>query len=116
MEIWLDAHLAPALAARLSEDLGPKFRAVRDLGLREASDQEIFQRARANRAVLFTKDADFADLVRRLGPPPQVVWVTVGNTRSDALRELVVPAWPMLLAALRRGEALVELTRRPVTP
>ncbi len=44
--------------------------ALRDLGLRDAEDTEIFQVAKARRAILMTKDSDFVDLVERLGSPP----------------------------------------------
>ena len=42
--------------------------AVRDLGLREAKDPDIFNAARKAGAVVMSKDADFRLLVERLGP------------------------------------------------
>jgi len=45
VRLWLDAQLSPALAEWLSRELGVDAAAVRDLGLREAKDREIFQRA-----------------------------------------------------------------------
>ena len=53
---------------------------LRDLGLRDAEDEEIFQAAKAAGAVVLTKDADFRHLLDRFGPPPQVLWLTRGNT------------------------------------
>ena len=111
MKLWLDAHLAPSLAVHLAADLGVEVFAVRDLGLRDATDIEIFNRSREAGCVLVTKDADFSDLVGRLGVPPQVILVTTGNTSSSALRELFLRAWPALRAALDRGEPLVELVQ-----
>ena len=55
-------------------------RHLRDLNLVGATDPEIFQAASLAEAVLITKDSDFVDLVRRKGHPPQVVWITCGNT------------------------------------
>jgi predicted nuclease of predicted toxin-antitoxin system len=36
-----------------------------------------------------TKDSDFVDLVERLGPPPQIIWLTCGNTSNLRLREIL---------------------------
>ncbi|MEH1826540.1 MAG: DUF5615 family PIN-like protein [Nostoc sp.] len=35
-----------------------------------------------------TKDSDFAELVDRFGTPPQVIWLTCGNTSNDRLKEM----------------------------
>ena len=56
--------------------------AIRDLGLRDAEDKEIFEAARQEKAVVMTKDSDFVLLLDKLGPPPQVIWVTCGNTSN----------------------------------
>ena len=47
MIIWLDAQLPPALAAWLQATFGVDARALRDVGLRDATDQEIFRAAQA---------------------------------------------------------------------
>ena len=80
MIIWLDAQLPPSAAAWITAMFGIEARAVRDLGLRDAKDQPIFQAARAADAVVMTKDSDFVEMLQRLGPPPKVLWVTCGNT------------------------------------
>ena len=59
-----------------------------------------------------TKDADFAQLVGRLGPPPQIVLVTCGNTSNARLRQILASAWPTVAAMLRQGEPLVEVGDR----
>jgi predicted nuclease of predicted toxin-antitoxin system len=79
MKIWLDAQLPPMLANWLSATLGLEAFALRDLSLRDAQDIEIFEAARAENAVIMTKDSNFIDLVCRLGTPPQILWLTCGN-------------------------------------
>ena len=44
--------------------------ALRDVGLRDAEDLDIFKAAKAQGIIFITKDSDFADLVVRLGSPP----------------------------------------------
>ncbi len=82
------------------------------VGLRAASDIEIFNYARQPGHVIMTKDDDFVDLVTRLGPPPQVVWVTCGNVTNRAMRELLAGAFGAVSEHLEAGERVVELTSR----
>ncbi|MCA9423367.1 MAG: DUF5615 family PIN-like protein [Nitrospira sp.] len=46
---------------------------VSSLGLRDASDLEIFQSARNAGATIMSKDQDFVDLVTVHGVPPQII-------------------------------------------
>ena len=108
--IWLDAHLSPALAVWIASELKQSAQPVRDLGLREAKDVQIFNTARQPGTIVLTKDSDFVDLVERLGPPPQVIWLTCGNTSNAALRLLLKEALPKALNLLSKGERLVEIT------
>lgn len=59
---------------------------------------------------MLTKDSDFVDLLERHGPPPQVVWLTCGNTSNAYLRQLLGAAWPRVAALLAAGEPLVEVS------
>ncbi len=89
MALWLDNQLPPALASWAREHLRVDCTSVRELALQRASDLDIFHAARAAGALVMTKDADFAELVGRFGPPPQVVLVTRGNTSNAHLREVL---------------------------
>lgn len=82
---------------------------ARDVGLRDATDRQIFEAARDAGAIVVTKDADFVRLLDRFGPPPQVVSVTCGNTSNLSLRQLLVRVWPNVRAMLESGEGLVEV-------
>lgn len=108
--IWVDAHLSPALASWISAELKHPARSVRDLGLREAKAPQIFEAAREAQAIVLTKDADFVELVERLGPPPHIIWVTCGNTSNAAMRELLRRHLPKALEVLNLGNPLVEIT------
>ncbi|CCH93655.1 conserved hypothetical protein [Microcystis aeruginosa PCC 9432] len=110
MTIWVDAHLSPAIATWISTTLEIEAVALRDLGLRDAEDTEIFQVAKAQRAILMTKDSDFVDLVERLGSPPQIIWLTCGNTSNARLREILSETLPRALELLAAGETLVEIS------
>jgi predicted nuclease of predicted toxin-antitoxin system len=108
--IWLDAHLSPALAAWLTTETGLPATHLRTLGLRHAKDKEIFAAARLANAVLLTKDADFVEMVLRLGTPPAIIWLTCGNTSNEALRVLLKTTVSNALKLIDKGEPLVEIT------
>lgn len=110
MKIWIDAQLPPTLANWLTETFGLETGALRDLGLRDAQDLEIFEAARAEKAVIMTKDSDFIDLVCRLGTPPQILWLTCGNVTNRNLRQLLIATLPDALEQLRQGEMIVEIS------
>lgn len=110
MTIWIDAQLSPAIAAWISATLGVSAVAVRDLGLRDATDREIFMAARRDQAIVMTKDSDFTQLLDRYGPPPQVIWLTCGNTSNAQLTIILTATLPHALALLAGGERLVEIS------
>jgi predicted nuclease of predicted toxin-antitoxin system len=86
---------------------------IRELGLRDARDRDIFFEAREADAVVITKDFDVVRLLREHGPPPRVIWLRCGNTSNARLRELLVTTLPPVLALLDTGESLVEIADRP---
>ena len=42
--------------------------AIRERGLRDAEDKEIFEAARQEKAVVMTMDSDFVQLLDKFGP------------------------------------------------
>ena len=107
--IWLDAHLSPRLAHWLAATFEVQAVAVRDLGLRQAEDHDIFFAARKVGAIVVTKDNDFLDLLERHGSPPKIIWLTCGNTSEAALREIFTAHFPEALRLLDAGDDLVEI-------
>lgn len=107
--IWLDAQLPPRLAQWLREDLGYDAQALRELGLKDAEDQQIFDRGRKAKAVILTKDKDFTDLVGRFGPPPAVLWLRCGNTSEPRLKQILSTHLGEALAFIESGDSIVEI-------
>lgn len=73
MKLWVDAQLPPQLAEWLAAEFRVEACSLRQLGLRDAADREIFQQARQAGAVLVSKDSDFVELISRYGVPPQLL-------------------------------------------
>ena len=63
MIVWVDAQMSPAIAVWISSNFSIEAVAIRDLGLRDARNKEIFQAARLENAVVMTKDSDFVLLL-----------------------------------------------------
>lgn len=72
MKLLLDENLSPRLVNRLNQ-LFPGLKHVRDVGLKQADDQQIFNWARENVVAIITTDADFVAMTQRQGWPPKVV-------------------------------------------
>ncbi|MDA3874297.1 MAG: DUF5615 family PIN-like protein [Kiritimatiellae bacterium] len=107
--IWLDAHLSPRLDRWIQEKLGLKLKRIRDIGLRDAEDEQIFDQARTKNTIVMTKDRDFVELVNRRGPPPQVIWLRCGNTSEDRLKQVLSQHLEEALTYIESGEPLVEI-------
>ena len=61
--IWLDAQLSPARAPWITTAFSIPTYALRDRGLRDATDHEIFMAARRAQVMVMTKDSDFPQLL-----------------------------------------------------
>jgi len=90
MIIWIDAQLSPVIAPWIDANF-PEITAksLRSLGLRDASDYEIFRQARKANAVVMSKDYDFVRLIELHGVPPKLIWITCGNTSNARLCEIL---------------------------
>jgi predicted nuclease of predicted toxin-antitoxin system len=110
MTIWVDAHLSPAIAAWITTTFGITAFALRDIGLRDAEDPDIFEAAKTQEVIMLTKDSDFVDLANRFGAPPQIIWLTCGNTSNARLKEILNATLLEALEILCSGEILVEIS------
>ena len=109
MKFWVDAQLPPMLAIWLSATFEVEALALRDLGLRDSTDDEIFNAAQQAKAVVISKDNDFVELISRYGAPPQLLWVTTGNVTNRQLQKVFSKSFPAALALLAAGEKIVEV-------
>lgn len=108
----VDAQLPPALASAL-RDAGYDVQAVREIGLRDAEDSEIWAYALENHAGIITKDQDFADRsIMAQGTPVIIVWLRIGNTSNQALLSWLLPLWPTILDRIESGDRLVEVREK----
>ena len=79
MKLLFDQNLSHRLP-RLLADLFPGSVHVRSLALDQASDDEIWEFAKAKDFCIVTQDSDFAERSRLYGAPPKVVWLRCSNS------------------------------------
>ena len=108
MRFLVDAQLPPALARWLVA-AGHEAEHVADRGLQAAPDATIWDLALREQAAIVTKDADFAQRHALAGTGPAVIWIRLHNTRRSELLAWFEAALPQILAALVRGETLIEI-------
>ena len=62
---------------------------VRDAGMKESQDIDIWEFAKANGYVIVTKDMDFQQRSLLFGHPPKVVRLRVGNCKAQIIEDLL---------------------------
>ncbi|GAA4318071.1 hypothetical protein GCM10023143_30530 [Compostibacter hankyongensis] len=56
------------------------------------------------------KDDDFIRLLELQGRPPQIIWITCGNSSNNRMREILSRHLEVVVELLRKGEPYVEIT------
>jgi predicted nuclease of predicted toxin-antitoxin system len=109
VKFLVDANLPPHLCSWLSSR-GHEAEHVFELNLLTATDTELWERARRDDLVIFSKDVDFYDRALLFGMPPQVVHVAVGNCSNSRLFTMLASEWQEIERALLSGSRLVSMT------
>ncbi|MDF0644449.1 MAG: DUF5615 family PIN-like protein [Nitrospira sp.] len=84
----LDQNLSHRLVTMLRQEY-PNSMHVRDIGLKEASDEAVWQYAAQQGFAIVTKDADFHQRSFLFGHPPKVVWIRCGNCSTSDIERLL---------------------------
>ena len=116
MIFWIDEQISPMFASWVTQRFQVTCHSVDALGYFSTPDADIFEKARVANVIVITKDRDFREMVLEKGAPPQVVWVTCGNTSTARLQVIFEKAFPLALDLIRNGEVVVEITDSPAEP
>lgn len=88
MKLLFDQNISPRILKVLPLELSES-QQVRFVNLKDASDFEIFQFARANDFTVVTFDSDFIDLNAINGIPPKIIWLNTGNLTTKNIADLL---------------------------
>jgi predicted nuclease of predicted toxin-antitoxin system len=122
MKLLLDQGL-PLSAAALLRDIGIDTIHVGEIGMSEAEDAQILQRAREEERVVATLDADFHTLlVLDEATSPSVIRIRIERLRAQALTDLLLMVIAECEEELGRGSAVtvepsrIRIRRLPLVP
>ena len=88
MKLLFDQNLSWRLSSKLAEIFPDSFH-VRDVGMKESQDVDIWEYAKENGYVIVTKDMDFQQRSLLFGHPPKVVRLRVGNCKAQMIEDLL---------------------------
>jgi predicted nuclease of predicted toxin-antitoxin system len=88
VKLLFDENISPKLVAALASTY-PGSAHVRNVGLRAAEDERIWDYARAQGFALVSKDTDFRERSYVEGFPPKIIWLDAGNAGTAAIAELL---------------------------
>lgn len=88
MKLLFDENLSRRLVPDLDHDF-PGSQHVATLGLETATDADIWAYASEHGYVIVSKDSDFQFMSARLGAPPKVIMIQIGNRSTSAVRDLL---------------------------
>jgi predicted nuclease of predicted toxin-antitoxin system len=84
MKLLLDQNISFQLVKKISH-LFPETLQVKEAGIENYTDSEIWEFAKKNGYTIVSFDADFYELSILKKQPPKVIWLRTGNTSTDNL-------------------------------
>jgi predicted nuclease of predicted toxin-antitoxin system len=88
MSLLFDQNLSRQLVGLLAAEY-PGSQSVEGAGLAGADDLTVWRYAAAQGLMVVSKDSDFRHLASLYGPPPEVIWVRVGNGPTAVVADLL---------------------------
>lgn len=83
---------------------------VLNLNLEFKSDRQIFDFAGKNDFTIVTKDKDFYHLVNTIGPPPKVIWLSLGNCSNQNLLSILLKNSKAVLEFIKSNRSLFVIS------
>ena len=96
MRFLFDQNLSYRLVTDL-KDLYPNSSHIRDIGMEEADDSDIWDYATQNDYVIVSKDSDFHQKSFLYGHPPKVIWLRLGNCSTNTIVSLLRTQYDAIL-------------------
>lgn len=97
VKLLLDANLSYRLLRRLAS-VFPASQHVGRITLPSRTDHSVWDYAGFHDFMIVSKDNDFRQLSFLKGPPPKVIWLSIGNAGTDAIGDLLYRNHERILA------------------
>jgi predicted nuclease of predicted toxin-antitoxin system len=98
--LLFDENLSPRLVSAMVGSF-PGSIHIRDVGLKGATDLEIWSFAQQRGYTIVTKDDDFRGLSLLRGAPPKVLWLVVGNTSTQNISRILLTRRDVIVAFIK---------------
>ncbi|MFZ6052796.1 DUF5615 family PIN-like protein [Halocola ammonii] len=86
MKLLFDQNISFRIIPKIKE-IFPESIQVREAGLENSTDIQIWDFARIKGYTIVTFDADFYELANIKGIPPKIIWLRMGNTSTTSISE-----------------------------
>lgn len=120
MKFLLNMNVPRELGRRLKIE-GHEYRHVGDVGMAQASDKIVMEKARESKEVIVTHDLDYGHLLAFSNTPePSVIIFRFRNTHPDNLISRIISTWPEIEIPLHEGaivvleDAALRIRRLPI--
>lgn len=88
MKLLFDQNISHRLLNSI-RDIFPDAVQVRELGLENQSDKQIWEFAKEHHFLIVTFDADFYDFSLVWGHPPKIIWLRTYNQTTKNVEEIL---------------------------
>jgi predicted nuclease of predicted toxin-antitoxin system len=88
MKLLFDQNISHRLIS-LIQDILPEAKQVRQIGLENSSDKQIWEYAKEHDFTIVTFDGDFYDLSLVWGHPPKIIWIRTYNQTTKNVEKIL---------------------------
>ena len=88
MSLLFDQNISFRIVKKI-QDTFPNSKQIKELGLENYSDNEIWHFAKDNKFTIVTFDGDFFEISNLKGHPPKIIWLRTGNTTTENIIEIL---------------------------
>lgn len=88
MKLLFDQNISFRIVRKIQDEF-PQTCQVRQVGLENVKDIQIWEYAKENDFVIVTFDADFYDFALVKGIPPKIIWLRTGNTTTQNIEKIL---------------------------
>ena len=89
MKFLIDQNISQRILIVLPDNYGGSSH-VKNEGLINAPDRQIWEFAKKNNFIIVTQDSDFNELNSLYGFPPKIIWIRTGNLKTEAIINILI--------------------------
>jgi len=89
MRFLFDQNISHRILKQLPEEFSDSA-SVKQAGLINATDRQVWEFARKQEYIIVTRDSDFNDLNSLFGFPPKIIWIRSGNLKTKEILDILI--------------------------